>query len=523
MYMRRFLLIVLLLSFAICSTSLAAGARDDGSLRVASVFTDNMVLQRDTTVRIWGWAASGSKVIVRGSWGKKSVSSAVAGPDGRWECGLETPEAGGPYSLYVTAGKDKITLGNIMSGEVWLCTGQSNMEMFVSGFSGQPVEGSFDAILEAPEYSDRVRVFNIKAAKAYEPQEEVDAAWSRTDGKTASGISAVAYFFAKRLTKVLGVPVGIICSPWGGCRLEPWMSREWLDKSVKGYLSEAQYKTILDRREEEGKAPRQLATMYNSRMYPVKGYTLKGFLWYQGCSNLADNTFYNRLQAGMVECWRNMWGDAGDRMPFYFVSIAPFAYGNNRISPSRALFVENQLSSLDIIPNSGAAITETIGDEGCIHPAKKKEVADQLALLAIEKTYNVKTGMGSGFPYPERIIFPSNSTVAAEKIRRSGFGIELVRGKETNGEIWIRFANTRAGVGRLSAFGAEVKGFEVAGPDKVFHPVKAVANRFDVVLDCSQIADPVAVRYAFHNSSDADLTSTFGVPVPSFRTDNWAE
>lgn len=502
--------------------SFTAGAAE-GSLRLASVFTDHLVLQRDTTVLVWGWAAPGSKVAVSGSWHKKSVSSAVTGSDGRWECLLETPEAGGPYSLSVAAGKEKVVLEDVMSGEVWLCTGQSNMEMFVSGFSGQPVEGSFDAILEAPEYSDRIRVFNIKAAKAYEPQEEVDAAWSRTDGKTASGISAVAYFFAKRLTKVLGVPVGIICSPWGGCRLEPWMSREWLDKSVKGYLSEAQYKAILDRREEEGKAPRQLATMYNSRMYPVKGYTLKGFLWYQGCSNLADNTFYNRLQAGMVECWRNMWGDTDDRMPFYFVSIAPFAYGNDRVSPSRALFVENQLSSLDIIPNSGAAITETIGDEGCIHPAKKKEVADQLALLAVERTYNVKSGLGSGFPYPERIIFPSNSTVEAEKIHRSGFGIELVRGKEANGEISIRFANTRAGVGRLSAFGAEVKGFEVAGPDKVFHPVKAVANRFDVVLDCSQIADPVAVRYAFHNSSDADLTSTFGVPVPSFRTDNWAE
>ncbi len=522
MNMKRNLLAAILLSVLFGVMSFTAGAAE-GSLRLASVFTDHLVLQRDTTVLVWGWAAPGSKVAVSGSWNKKSVSSAVTGSDGRWECLLETPEAGGPYSLSVAAGKEKVVLEDVMSGEVWLCTGQSNMEMFVSGFSGQPVEGSFDAILEAPEYSDRIRVFNIKAAKAYEPQEEVDAAWSRTDGKTASGISAVAYFFAKRLTKVLGVPVGIICSPWGGCRLEPWMSREWLDKSVKGYLSEAQYKAILDRREEEGKAPRQLATMYNSRMYPVKGYTLKGFLWYQGCSNLADNTFYNRLQAGMVECWRNMWGDTDDRMPFYFVSIAPFAYGNDRVSPSRALFVENQLSSLDIIPNSGAAITETIGDEGCIHPAKKKEVADQLALLAVERTYNVKSGLGSGFPYPERIIFPSNSTVEAEKIHRSGFGIELVRGKEANGEISIRFANTRAGVGRLSAFGAEVQGFEVAGPDKVFHPVKAIANRFEVILDCSQIADPVAVRYAFHNSSDADLTSTFGVPVPSFRTDNWAE
>ncbi len=522
MNMRKSLLTAVLLSLLFSLVSFAAGAAD-GSLKVASVFTDHLVLQRDTTVKVWGWADPGSKVTVRGSWDKKSVSSAITGADGRWECSLETPGAGGPYSLSIAAGKEKIVLEDIMSGEVWLCTGQSNMEMFVSGFSGQPVDGGADAILDAPEYSDRIRVFNIKADKAYEPQEDVDASWARTDGKTTAGISAVAYFFAKRLTKTLGVPVGIICSPWGGCRLEPWISREWLDKSVKGYLSDAQYKNILDRREGDGKAPRQLATMYNSRMYPVKGYTLRGFLWYQGCANLADNTFYNRLQAGMVECWRDMWGDSGDIMPFYFVSIAPFAYGNDSERPSRAFFVENQLSSLDIIPNSGAAITESIGDKGCIHPAKKKEVADQLALLAIERTYNVKTGLGSGFPYPERVVFPSNSTVAPGRIRQSGFGVEIVRGKEANGEIRIRFANTRAGVGHLSVFGAEVCGFEVAGPDKVFHPVKAVANRFDVILDCSQIADPIAVRYAFHNASDSDLTSTLGVPVPSFRTDNWSE
>ncbi len=520
--MRRFVLAAVSLSIFFCCAFFDADAAEN-TLKVASVFTEHMVLQRDTTVLVWGWAESGTKVTVKGSWDKKSVSSVITGADGRWECGLKTPEAGGPYSVTVSGGGEKVVLGDVMSGEVWLCTGQSNMEMFVSGFSGQPVEGGAEAILDAPEYSDRIRVFNIKAAKAYEPRIEVDASWSRTDGKTTAGISAVAYFFAKRLTRTLGVPVGIICSPWGGCRLEPWMNREWLDKSVKGYLSEVQYKNILDRREEDGKAPRQLATMYNSRMYPVKGYTLKGFLWYQGCANLADNTFYNRLQAGMVECWRDMWGDTGDRMPFYFVSIAPFAYGNDCERPSRAFFVENQLSSLDIIPNSGAAITESIGDKGCIHPAKKKEVADQLALLAIERTYNVKTGLGSGFPYPEKVVFPSNSTVASGRIRQSGFGMEIVRGDNANGEIRIRFANTRAGVGRLSVFGAEVRGFEVAGPDKVFHPVKAVANRFDVVLDCSQIADPVAVRYAFHNASDADLTSTLGVPVPSFRTDNWSE
>lgn len=520
--MKKYLLTVILLPVMFCLVPPDAGAVE-GSLKVASVFTDHLVLQRDTTVMVWGWADPGSKVTVKGSWGRKSVSHAAADTDGRWECYIETPEAGGPYSLSVAAGKEEIVLKDVMSGEVWLCTGQSNMEMFVSGFSGQPVEGGAEAVLDAPEYSEMIRVFNIKAAKEQEPLESVDAAWERTDSKVTSGISAVAYFFAKRLTKSLGVPVGIISSPWGGCRLEPWMSREWLDKSVRSGLSEAQYKAILDRREVDGKSPRQLATMYNSRMYPVKGYALRGFLWYQGCANLADNTFYNRLQAGMVECWRNMWKDRENRMPFYFVTIAPFAYGNDCDDVARAFFVENQLSSLDIIPNSGAAVTESLGDKGCIHPAKKQEVADQLALLALERTYNVKTGLGSGFPYPERIIFPSNSTLSPCMVRHSGFEVELLRGKEANGEIKIRFANTKAGVGHLSVFGAEVKGFEVAGPDRVFHPVKAVSNRYDVILDCSQIADPVAVRYAFHNCSDSDLTSTFGVPVPSFRTDNWSE
>ncbi len=521
--MKRFFWIALVLLFAVLLSPLDADA-SERALRMASAFTDHMVLQRDTSVRVWGCAGPGAKVRVSGSWNMKSVVTATADADGRWDCFLKTPEAGGPYTLSVTSGKDKVELDDVMCGEVWLCTGQSNMEMLVRGFGGQPVEGSVENILDAPEYSEHIRVFNIKAPKEYEPKEDVEAVWSRTDSKTTAGISAVAYMFAKRLTKTLGIPIGIICSPWGGCCIEPWMDREHLDNCVKGYITGKHYDEILARREQEGKAPRQLATMYNSRMYPVKGYTLRGFLWYQGCSNLGDNTSYDRLQAGMVKCWRDMWGDTGNSMPFYFVTIAPFAYGKNCDSPARALFVENQLSSLDIIPNSGAAVTESIGDKGCIHPAKKQEVADQLALLALERTYGVATGLGSGFPYPDRVVFPSNSSVAPSKVRQSGFGMELSRGKEADGKVRIHFTNAKAGMGHLSDFGAEVLGFEVAGPDKVFRPVKAVvANRSEVVLDCSQVIDPVAVRYAFHNYSESDLRSTFGVPVPSFRTDNWSE
>ena len=508
---------------AVVSVSAQDKASDSPEFKVASIFSDHMVFQRDTLAPVWGWAEAGTKVTVAPSWGKTKYSC-TADANGRWEVRIATPAAGGPYSVTIGCKEGKVVLEDVLSGEVWLCSGQSNMEMPVAGFSSQRVEGSADAILDAPEYLDRIRVFDIKAGKMYEPQEDVDCTWTLPDGKVTARTSAVAYFFARQLTKSLGIPVGIICNPWGGCLIEPWMTQEYIDRGVKGKISDQDYQTILDRREDPKLPPIQVGTMYNARMFPIKGFTLKGFLWYQGCGNMYNVTFYDKLQQQMVQCWRDMWNDTENRMPFYFVAIAPFAY-NDPEDPVRGLFVENQLNSLDLIPNSGAAITETLGDSCCIHPAKKQQVARQLALLALERDYGIETGLGCGFPYPTEVVFPSSSTVQTGEIRQSGFTVNLKKGDSDDGKITIFLANASAGIGaysnHLKEEAIEVHGFEVAGPDKVFHPVKATGIFSRIVIDCSGINDPVAVRYGFKCYSAADLATAFGAPVPSFRTDNW--
>ena len=222
----------------------------------------------------------------------------------------------------------------------------------------------------------------------------------------------------------------------------------------------------------------------------------------------------------MVRSWRALWGDSDNELPFYFALIAPYGYSNPE-GPGRGYFVENQLSSLDIIPNSGVAVTETLGDKGCIHPARKKEVADQFATLALENVYGIKTGLGHKFAHPDVVTFPSGSKVATGVRHQAGYDFDVRVSEDPGSSIVIHFADTRIGLGHYSDYGSPVKGFEVAGQDRVFHPVPAVTLWDSVVIDCSSVKDAVAVRYAFHNWCEADLTTSLGIPVASFRTDDW--
>ncbi len=521
--MRKYLLAAVLLVLSCAALPAQDAGKDGQAFRVASVFTDHMVLQRETSAPVWGWAEPGTKVTVVPSWDRKK-HVCTAGDDGRWEVKVPTPGAGGPYTVTVSAkGQDRIVLEDVLVGEVWLCSGQSNMELNLRGSSSQGVEGSYGHIAEAPEYADRIRFYDIKAGKAFEPQTDVDCVWKLTTGEVSAGVSAIAYMFAKRLTRYLDVPVGIIANPWGGCLLPPWLPAEYLEKYVKGQIPDASYQNIMDRRDAPDRsAPRQVATMYNARMYPVKGYAIRGFVWYQGCSELifGDIPYYDKMQAAMVQCWRDMWGDTENALPFYFTLIAPYGYSDPD-GTKRGYFVENQLASLDIIPNSAVAVTETLGDKGCIHPGRKQEVADQFAVLALENIYGVKTGLGSGFVHPDRVTFPADAPVQEGKIHQSGYDLEIVKGGEANRTIEIHFADTYVGLGHFSDYGFGVKGFEVAGPDRVFHPVPASARFDQVTIDCSSIEQPVAVRYAFHNWTEADLRTALGIPVASFRTDDW--
>lgn len=524
--MKRWILCAAILA-ALCSVLSAQDkGQEESAFQVASIFTDHMVLQREASVPVWGWAEPGTKVTAVPSWDKKKYT-ATAASDGRWEMKVATPAAGGPYTLNLSAGKkERILLQDVMIGEVWLCSGQSNMALSMIGGTSQGVVGAFEQIAEAPEYADRIRFFDIKDGKAFEPQTSVKCKWERTDGAVTANVSAVGYLFAKRLTRSLGVPVGIIANPWGGCLLPPWMPVEYLEKYVKGQIPDEKYQAILDRRDApdpDRNAPRQVGTMYNARMYPVKGYAIRGFVWYQGCSELIFNdiAYYDKLQAAMVRCWRDMWGDTEDKLPFYFTLLAPYGYSHPE-GEGRGYFVENQLASLDIIPNSGVAVTETLGDIGCIHPGRKQEVADQFAVLALERVYGVGTGLGNGaFAHPDWVSFPADSPVEVRKIHQSGYDLDIRKSDRADDTIVLHFVDTRIGLGHYSDYGFPVKGFEVAGADRVFHPVPALANLDNIVIDCSGIEGPVAVRYAFHNWCEADLQTALGIPVASFRTDDW--
>ena len=506
-----------------CTAFLWAQDAKSGQFLVSSMFSDHMVLQRETSAPVWGFAPAGAKVSVSPSWEKKKYSC-VAGDDGRWKVAIQTPGAGGPYTLTVSCGKEKFDFVDVMSGEVWFCSGQSNMAMRLKGESAQKVEGGVDAILEASEYSDRIRLYNIQNEREFAPVENIDCHWTLSDSKSAGDFSAIGYFFAKQLTISLGVPVGMICGAWGGCNLETWIPMEYIDKAIKGKVPEEKYRMVTERKEDFKLPPLQVGTLYNARLNPVKGYAIKGFLWYQATSNMYEYSYYDLLQEQLAQCWRDSWGDADNSLPFYFCTIAPFAY-TNASDPVRGYFVEKQLHTLDLIPNSGAAVTETLGDSSCIHPAKKPQVARQLSLLALERDYGFQTGLGCGFPYPKSVTFPSYSTVEPKKINQSGFEVRLAKSDNDHPVIVIQIANAASGVGgyydQLADKYVPVHGFEVAGPDKVFHSVPATAGHKTITLDCSGIENPVAVRYAFHCFCETDVVTCWGTPMPSFRTDEW--
>lgn len=465
-------------------------------LTVATIISDHMVVQQQAATPVWGWGEPGAKVSVKPSWGKASYS-AVVDKDGAWKVRISTPEAGGPYSLVISSGKEKVVISDVLVGEVWVFSGQSNMDMPLRGYGVQYVEGMTEEIIASPRYADKLRMFRSKRPKADTPQKDIpETSWQVVSGSNASWLSAIAWFFATRLTDALGVPVGVIDSSWGGALIEPYMTLDAVKEAVEGKISEEQMQHILSRENQPKKVPRKVASIWNSRVAPLVGYTARGFIWYQGEANLR-NRYYDLLQAGMVKLWRESWGDKDNSMPFMFTTIAPYSYSDSP-KTTRAFFVENQLQSLKIIPNSYAAITESLGNEDCIHPAKKRQVAQQFLLYALDKVYGVNMGIPSGYPYP------------------SGYTFEGAEAK-------ISFENVANGLGRVG--NRSVKGFELAGEDQVFHPAKATIEKGnkEILVTSDDVPAPVAVRYNFHNYAPGDLENSYGIPVPCFRSDNWEE
>ncbi len=460
--------VLLILSFAL-----------QAQLKVASVLGDNMVLQRNTEVNIWGKASPNQNITIKTGWSKISTKI-TADEKGNWIVKVKTTQAGGPYTIQINCNKEKIQLNNILLGEVWLCSGQSNMEMPVEGFEDQPIANSVE-ILSGAENS-QIRFFKVEHASTQSPQDTCVGHWSVANALTVSKFSAVGYLFAKQLQQKLNIPVGVICSAWGGSRIESWMDAQTLAK-----FPNALAQTTVD-----GILPQhQASKLYNGMIAPIQNFVIKGALWYQGESNIINYFEYAVLLQAMVAQWRKNF-NVGE-FPFYFVEIAPYPYPYKGALNS-ALQREAQLKAQALIPNSAIVSTIDLGDENCIHPAEKATIAKRLAMCALSETYRIE-----GLPYKT----PTFKTMEVK-----------------DSMAIISFNNVALG---LSSGGKKVNCLEIAGVDKVFYPAEMNIEKMQLNVWSPMVKAPVAVRYAFSNypKTDGYLYNTTGLPVPSFRTDNW--
>ncbi|MCK9412523.1 MAG: sialate O-acetylesterase [Prolixibacteraceae bacterium] len=460
-------------------------------VKLPAIFGDNMVLQQKTEAAIWGIASKNATVRVSTSWNNKSYSTRT-NSEGKWKLKVATPSAGGPFEVSISDGTT-VKLKNVMIGEVWVCSGQSNMEMPMKGFGfySQPVAGANAAI--ATSSNPAIRLFTVKKVANLELQDDVIGSWKSCEPENVSNFSAAAYYYGLMLYNTLKVPIGLINTSWGGSRIEPWMSEEWIKKFDFVKLPDKNQQS-----NPESKVPTIVPTvtptvLYNAMINPIVGYGMRGAIWYQGESNRNETAQYARLFPGMIENWRSVWG-IGD-FPFYFVQIAPFDYGP--VGLNSAFIREVQLKASLSIPNVGMACIMDIGEKECIHPANKKVGSDRLALLALAKTYGKSGFVSSGPVFKEMVV--EGSTVKSVK---------------------LSFSNAENG---LTSYGKELSCFEVAGANKRFFPAKAFIVRGEIILLSPSVKDPVAVRYAFKDFVIGDLFNNDGLPASSFRTDSWEQ
>ena len=464
----------------ICVIVALIGITANAKVRLPQFFSDNMVLQQQTECNLWGWAEPGKKVQVTTSWDKKSYMM-TARKDGYFSVKVKTPQAGGPYSITFRDG-DAVILNNVMMGEVWICSGQSNMEMPMKGYKAQPVEVATDELLSCND--DGLRLFYGKRFASLEPQQDLRGSWQAANFVSVREFSATAYYFGKALRKMLGVPVGLICTAYGGSACEAWMQADWL----KAFPKVNQHVTEEDVKKLQQRCP---TALYNGQLKPLIGYSIRGAIWYQGEDNVPRYDFYAPLFARMIQGWREDWNQ-GD-FPFYYCQIAPWAYDETDWALYNSALLREQQEKVEMmVPNCRMAVLIDSGLKDCIHPRKKYLAGERLAILALSNTYEVK-GLPEFAKYKE-VTFQNDTAVVA-----------FDRSKE-----WVYFEN-----------GSTSKNFEVAGNDQLFHPATKVwVSRNRVYVVCDKVKLPVAVRYAFKDWVVGDLMHD-GLPVSSFRTDQW--
>ena len=466
----------------------------NAKVRLPHLVSDNMIIQQQTDVRLWGWTKPGRTVVATTSWSNQRAET-KADKQGRWLLTVRSPKASyEPLSITFDDGDGKLIINNVLAGEVWVCAGQSNMEMPVKGFGNCPVKDYNKEIITASR-PYQVRSAKIPSIMRMTPQEDADTEWRQCSPQTVGEFSATGYFFAKTVNQALDIPIGLIEANKGGSRVESWLTKENLQK----YTSEPTDSDGIVNFKKEWDYHRALV-WGNGTINPILNYTVKGILYYQGCSNVGDpgDQYSERLKL-LVEQWRSQF-NLGD-IPFYFVEIAPYHY-DNVDADWGAKLREQQYKASKLIPNSALVCTNDCVypyETTQIHPAQKQKVGERLAYLALNKTY--------GF---DKVICESPS-----------FKDMQVKGDT----VMLHLDNEFGAISRFEG----IEGFEVAGADRVFHPAKASHfwqpgnNYWDecIIIVSPEVKQPVAVRYCFRNFQLGNLANAGGLPLFPFRTDNW--
>ena len=437
-----------------------------------TIISDNMVLQRNSSPVIWGWTTHHpEKISITCSW--DNVELKTQANQGRWAVSVVTPEAGGPYTITIQGEEEVITLSNILIGDVWLCSGQSNMAM-------TPARGIHNAEEEiAAANYPKMRLFTIPKRVSPHPQDDTPGNWELCTPESMKDFSAVAYFFGHELHKKLDVPIGLVHSSYGGSAIEAWIPGEVLKSDVSHMLSLREITRT--------RWPKDPAFAFNAMIYPIVQFDITGVIWYQGESNLQNaNTYYHSFPR-LIASWRAYWNK---NFPFYYVQIAPYKYGTIQ---DAAIVRDAQLQTLKRTNNTGMVVTNDIGNPENIHPENKQEVGRRLALWALSETYGVADITCSGPLYDFMTI--------------------------SKQEVTLHFNHAEDG---LIMKGDKLNGFKIAGPDKVFHPATAKIKGSMVVVRSDKVENPEAVRFAFTNTAIHNLFNRAGLPASPFRTDNWS-
>ena len=485
------------------------------------VIGSNMVLQRDMQVPIWGWASADEKITITLSTEDEGAeplfsTTGVADSEGNWRIKLPAQQASGPYTLRVT-GNNALELTNVLFGEVWVCSGQSNMEWSVRASKDS------DAEIAAADYPT-IRLFDIPHIPSGLLQQDVEADWSETTPKTIENFSAVAYYFGRKLYKNLNVPIGLISTNWGGTRIEPWtppagftnvpalesISKEiqeadanyreqlpqkmkeieaWIAETREALETDARLTQIPENRHPLRHHARPTG-LYNGMVHPIVPYAVHGAIWYQGESNLQDGMLYYEKMKALINGWREVWGQ-GD-FPFYFVQLAPFNYGWGASPFFLPAIWEAQAATLSV-PHTGMAVTTDVGNLKDIHPRNKQEVGRRLALLALAKTYG------------------------REDVTYSG---PLYKSMAVEGNT-IQMSFDSVGSGLMARDGQPLTWFEIAGEDKQFVEAEATVNGDTILVSSNAVENPVAVRFGWHQSAEPNLVNKEGLPASPFRTHPW--